>query len=57
LPEGEELALLHGDRWWTLAELEATQDAFEPRRLPDLLPAVLAGQYAHPPIHLVDDWR
>jgi 8-oxo-dGTP pyrophosphatase MutT (NUDIX family) len=56
-PEGEELSLLHGDRWWTLAELEATEDAFEPRRLPELLPALLAGKYADPPIHLVEDWR
>jgi 8-oxo-dGTP pyrophosphatase MutT (NUDIX family) len=57
VPEGEELSTLHGDRWWTLAELESTGEIFEPRRLPELLPAVLAGDHTRPPVHLVEDWR
>jgi 8-oxo-dGTP diphosphatase len=30
-----------GMRWWTLAELEASDDVFAPRRLPELVAALL----------------
>ena len=31
-------------RWWTAAEIAASQDVFVPRQLATLLPAVLAGE-------------
>jgi 8-oxo-dGTP pyrophosphatase MutT (NUDIX family) len=37
-------------RWWTLAELRATEDAVYPEGLADLLPDVLAGRFAAAPL-------
>jgi 8-oxo-dGTP pyrophosphatase MutT (NUDIX family) len=39
----EELEDYTGARWWTVAELLASPERFYPGRLPDLLPAFLAG--------------
>ena len=33
----EEAAVIDGHRWWTVAELESTTEAFYPRELPRLL--------------------
>jgi 8-oxo-dGTP pyrophosphatase MutT (NUDIX family) len=37
-------------RWWTVDEIGASKDWFAPRRLAELLPAVLTGDYAAEPI-------
>jgi 8-oxo-dGTP pyrophosphatase MutT (NUDIX family) len=37
-------------RWWTLAELRATEDTVYPEGLADLLPDVLAGRFAAEPL-------
>ncbi len=34
-----------GHRWWTLSELEQSNEDFAPRRLAHLLPPILAGEY------------
>ncbi|MGE3073505.1 MAG: NUDIX hydrolase [Dehalococcoidia bacterium] len=39
-----ELQELKGYRWWSLAEIQASADLFVPRELPQLYPAVLAGE-------------
>ncbi|SDG75875.1 NUDIX hydrolase [Klenkia brasiliensis] len=36
-------------RWWSLAEVVASAEAFAPRELADLLPALLAGPWTGPP--------
>jgi 8-oxo-dGTP pyrophosphatase MutT (NUDIX family) len=43
--DDEEAAVIDGHRWWTVAELESTNEAFYPRELPGLLRqlAVSAG--------------
>ena len=37
-------------RWWTLEEIESAPDVFAPRRLAELLPAILRGEYPDAPI-------
>jgi hypothetical protein len=39
-------------RWWTLAELESTQDLVRPPGLPDLIRSILAGQVPERPVTL-----
>jgi 8-oxo-dGTP pyrophosphatase MutT (NUDIX family) len=39
-----------GHRWWTPAEVMASQEVFAPRRLAELLPAVTRGEYPSAPI-------
>jgi hypothetical protein len=39
----EELEEYTGSRWWEVAELLASSERFYPGRLPELLPAFLAG--------------
>jgi len=34
---------VHGHRWWTLEELEATSEVLVPRRLPELLRDLLVN--------------
>jgi 8-oxo-dGTP pyrophosphatase MutT (NUDIX family) len=34
-----------GHRWWSLGEIEQSKEDFAPRRLADLLPAILRGEY------------
>ncbi len=40
----EELEDYTGHRWWALAEVVASRERFFPGRLPELLPAFLAGE-------------
>jgi 8-oxo-dGTP pyrophosphatase MutT (NUDIX family) len=54
-PEGLEYleALAYqGARWWTLDEVRGSDEAFLPPRLPELLPALVAGDYPDPPLDL-----
>jgi 8-oxo-dGTP pyrophosphatase MutT (NUDIX family) len=37
-------------RWWTLAELEQSDDAFVPHQLPRLLVPIVLGKYPDEPI-------
>jgi 8-oxo-dGTP pyrophosphatase MutT (NUDIX family) len=37
-------------RWWTLPEIEAALDEFAPRRLRELLPPILSGDYPEVPL-------
>ena len=39
-----------GHRWWTLEEIEQSSEDFAPRRLAELLPPVLRGEYPDPVI-------
>jgi 8-oxo-dGTP pyrophosphatase MutT (NUDIX family) len=45
----EELQVIVGHRWWSLAEIQASDEVFVPRRLAELLPAILAGEYPSEP--------
>jgi 8-oxo-dGTP pyrophosphatase MutT (NUDIX family) len=47
-----EQEILLDQRWWSTAELTAAAEWFLPRRLPELLPAVLAGYYTDQPLEL-----
>ena len=38
-----EIQELQAPRWWTLDEMKSTGDLMTPRRLPELLPPILAG--------------
>jgi len=38
-----------GYRWWTLAELEASNEDFAPRRIRALLPPILRGEFPEEP--------
>jgi 8-oxo-dGTP pyrophosphatase MutT (NUDIX family) len=38
-----------GRRWWTLAEIETSEEAFAPRRLAHFLQPILAGEMPDPP--------
>ena len=41
-----------GERWWTLDELAAAEDRFDPDRLPALAPDVVRGDYEAVPVRL-----
>lgn len=45
----EEKRDLRTQRWWTVPELQASDELFAPRALAELLPDVLAGRWAGPP--------
>jgi 8-oxo-dGTP pyrophosphatase MutT (NUDIX family) len=45
----EERDFIHEYRWWTCAEIAASQDWFAPRDLARLLPPLLAGDYPGEP--------
>jgi 8-oxo-dGTP diphosphatase len=45
-----ELEFVDDLRWWTLAELQATEDTVFPEGLAALLPDVLAGRFAAEPL-------
>lgn len=40
------------ERWWTLDELAASEETFDPPRLPALAPAVVRGEYGAEPLAL-----
>jgi 8-oxo-dGTP pyrophosphatase MutT (NUDIX family) len=39
-----------GHRWWSLSELEQSNEDFAPRRLAHVLPPILIGEYPNPAI-------
>ncbi|MEI9907249.1 MAG: NUDIX domain-containing protein [Actinomycetota bacterium] len=41
-----------GQHWWTLAELENSTELLTPRKLAQLLPDLLIGNYPNPPLSL-----
>jgi 8-oxo-dGTP pyrophosphatase MutT (NUDIX family) len=41
-----------GARWWTLDEVVGSDQLFLPPRLPELLPALVAGRYPDPPLDI-----
>jgi 8-oxo-dGTP pyrophosphatase MutT (NUDIX family) len=47
--EATEQLVITSHRWWTLAELRASDAVFAPRRLARLLPDVIAGRYPATP--------
>jgi len=48
--DAQELQVLEEFRWWTLSELEASEETFAPRRLPFFLAPLLAGEIPGHPI-------
>jgi 8-oxo-dGTP pyrophosphatase MutT (NUDIX family) len=46
----EEIQAIVGYRWWSLPEIQGSDEVFVPRRLADLLPAILAGDYPPEPL-------
>ncbi len=46
----EEIQAITGHRWWSLADIEASEETFVPRRLRELLPSIVRGQYPSEPI-------
>ena len=53
--DDQERALIDDIRWWTLAELRATDDVAHPIGLPDLLVDILDGRLPEPPLAIA--WR
>ncbi len=51
-PDVWETEYMHEQRWWSVAELHNSKDVeiFVPRRLPELLPPILAGNIPTQPI-------
>jgi len=39
-----------GHRWWSVEEVCGSSEEFAPRRLPELLPGILAGAYPETPL-------
>jgi 8-oxo-dGTP pyrophosphatase MutT (NUDIX family) len=50
----DEQGSIRGSRWWSAQELAATTDRFFPRRVPALLPRVLAGDRVDEPFDVWD---
>lgn len=48
--EAHEHAFMPEHRWWTAGEIAASDDWFAPRRLAELLPAIVAGAYPAEPL-------
>lgn len=46
----DELQAMTGHRWWTAAEMRASDDIFVPRLFPDLLDALLRGEIPAEPL-------
>lgn len=44
-----------GARWWTLDEVVASTEPFLPPRLPELLPALVAGALPDPPLDITPE--
>lgn len=47
-----EAMAFQGARWWTCDEVVAATTPFLPPRLPELLPALVAGTYPDPPLDI-----
>ncbi len=47
-----EAMAFQGARWWTLDEVVNAETAFLPPRLPELLPALVAGEIPDPPLDI-----
>lgn len=45
----EEAQAIVGYRWWSLPEIQTSDQVFVPRRLAELLPPILAGEYPSEP--------
>ncbi len=41
---------IRGHRWWTVAEITAAAEEFAPRRIHELLPPLLRGEYPAAPL-------
>jgi 8-oxo-dGTP pyrophosphatase MutT (NUDIX family) len=54
--ESLEALAFQGARWWTLDEVVAATEAFLPRPLPLLLPALVAGDLPDPPLDISAYW-
>ncbi|MFL6467514.1 MAG: hypothetical protein ACJ72Z_06105 [Pyrinomonadaceae bacterium] len=39
-----------GHRWWSLTEIEHSDEEFAPRRLAEFLQPILHAEYTYPPI-------
>jgi hypothetical protein len=50
----EELEDYVGVRWWPMAEIRGSRERFYPGRLPELLPAFLAGETIDEPLERWD---
>ena len=48
--EAHEHAFMPEHRWWHADAIAASEDWFAPRRLAEFLPAIIAGEYPHPPL-------
>ena len=48
--EALERQYMEAGRWWSLAEILASEEVFVPRRLGELLPGILAGEYPPEPV-------
>ncbi|MGH2587728.1 MAG: NUDIX hydrolase [Dehalococcoidia bacterium] len=48
--EALERQYMEGGRWWSLADIQASDEVFVPRRLAELLPPVLSGDYPAEPL-------
>lgn len=50
--EAFEAMAFQGAQWWTVDEVQAAATAFLPPRLPELLPALVAGRLPDPPLDI-----
>jgi 8-oxo-dGTP pyrophosphatase MutT (NUDIX family) len=50
--EPQERAMIVEHRWWSVPEIAASTEWFAPRRLAELLPPVLRGEYAAAPLSI-----
>jgi 8-oxo-dGTP pyrophosphatase MutT (NUDIX family) len=48
--EDLEREMMDRSRWWSLGEIRASSEVFVPRRLGELLPTILAGEYPAEPL-------
>ncbi len=53
-PDDLERASMIGHGWWSLAELESSEEVFVPRELAVLLPPLLRGNFPAKPIEIGD---
>ena len=50
--EALEALAFEGRRWWTIEEVQQTDSAFLPPRLPELLPGLVNGELPDPPLDI-----